>query len=205
MLEMMKIHQLISDFESTASGKNHYFIDLHTTSAPSVPFAVIDTNPECLHLAHQFPLPVVVNFNEYIKGTMLNYHDKRGFYGLVFEAGQHEDPMSITKHEAIIWLALAEINALQKEDVPGYAAKYALLNGFSDDPHKQFRIIFRQPISQSDTFEMNPGFVNFQKVQAGEVLGTLNGKPMICPRDGRMFMPLYQSKGEDGYYVVERV
>jgi succinylglutamate desuccinylase len=205
ILEMIKIDQLISDFENTAGGKDHYFIDLHTTSAPTVPFAVIDTNPECLRLANQFPLPVIINFNEYIKGTMLNYQDKRGFYGLVFEAGQHEDPLSIDKHEAIIWLTLAETKALTEKDIPGYASKYALLNGLSDDPHKQFKIIFRQQISAEDDFKLNPGFVNFQEVQKGEVLGALNGEPMLCPADGRMFMPLYQSKGEDGYYLVERV
>ena len=205
ILEMMKIHQLVSDFENTAGGKDHYFIDLHTTSAPTLPFAVIDTNPECLRLANQFPLPVIVNFNEYIKGTMLNYQDKRGFYGLVFEAGQHEDPLSIDKHEAIIWLTLAETKALDAEAIPGYASKYALLNGLSDDPHKQFKIIFRQQISAEDDFKLNPGFVNFQDVKKGEVLGSLNGKPMLCPADGRMFMPLYQSKGEDGYYLVERI
>jgi succinylglutamate desuccinylase len=113
--------------------------------------------------------------------------------------------MSVAKHEAIIWLTLAETGALKPEQIPGYNAKFALLNGLSDDPHKQFKIIFRQGITEGDSFELIPGFVNFQWVQKGDVLGTLNGQPLICPADGRIFMPLYQSKGEDGYFLVERV
>jgi len=205
VLEMIKIHELISNFENIAGGKEHYFIDLHTTSAPSVPFAVVDKDTESLRVALKFPLPVITNLNEFLKGTMLNYHDKRGFCGLVFEAGQHYDPMSVAKHEAIIWLTLAETGALKPEQIPGYNAKFALLNGLSDDPHKKFKIIFRQGIAEGDSFELIPGFVNFQWVQQGDVLGTLNGQPLVCPADGRIFMPLYQSKGEDGYFLVERV
>ena len=205
VLEMIRIDALISSFENRASGKEHYFIDLHTTSAPSVPFAVVDRKQHCIDVALQFPIPVIINLNEYIKGTMLNYLDKRNFHGLVFEAGQHDDPLSITKHEAIIWLALLETGAIAKQDIPDYKAKFALLNGLSDDPHKRFEIVFRQGIAEGDVLEMKPGFVNFQEVMQGEEMGTLNGETLYAPQDGRIFMPLYQSRGTDGYFLVERL
>ena len=205
VLEMIKIDELITEFENMTSGKDHYFIDLHTTSAPSVPFAVVDRKQHCIDVALQFPLPVIINLNEYIKGTMLNYLDKRNFHGLVFEAGQHDDPLSIIKHEAIIWLVLLETGAILKDDIPDYQAKFALLNGLSDDPHKLFQIIHRQGVEEGEVFEMKPGFVNFQEVRKGDVMGELNGKIIYCPKDGRIFMPLYQSRGTDGYFLVERI
>ncbi len=205
VLEMIKIDRLITNFENTASGKEHYFIDLHTTSAPSVPFAVVDRTQHCIDVALQFPLPVIINLNEYIKGTMLNYLDKRGFHGLVFEAGQHDEDMSVTKHEAIIWMVLAETGALEKDEVPDYEAKFELLNGLSDDPHKLFQIIHRQGVEEGEQFKMKPGFVNFQNIHEGQELGKLNGRILRAPSDGRIFMPLYQSKGTDGFFIVERV
>ena len=205
VLEMMKIDELISDFENKASGKEHYFIDLHTTSAPSVPFAVVDRSQHCIDIALKFPLPVVVNLNEYIKGTMLNYFDKQNFHGLVFEAGQHDDPMSITKHEAIIWLVLVQTGALKKEDVPDYDAHFELLNGLSDDPHKLFEIVHREGVEEGDTFEMRKGFVNFQPVKEHAEMGIKNGKRLRSPKKGRVFMPLYQSRGTDGYFLVKRL
>jgi predicted deacylase len=205
VLEMIAINGLIQEFQNMASGKEHYFIDLHTTSAPSVPFAVVDRKPHCIEIALKFPLPVIVNLNEYIKGTMLNYLDKRGFQGLVFEAGQHDDLMSITKHEAIIWLMLVQSGALEKEAVPDYNAKFELLNGLSDDPHKLFEIIHREDVNETDVFEMKPGFVNFQAIEKGEFLGTKNGKEIRAKHSGRIFMPLYQSKGTDGFFIVHRI
>lgn len=205
VVEMIAINELMQDFQNMASGKTHYFIDLHTTSAPSVPFAVVDRKARCINMALKFPIPVIVNLNEYLKGTMLNYLDKNGFQGLVFEAGQHENPFSITKHEAIIWLVLTESGALKKEQVPGYNAKFELLNGLSDDPHKLFEITHREAINEGDVFEMKPGFVNFQSIEKGEFLGMKNGIEMRAPQSGRIFMPLYQSKGTDGYFIVQRI
>jgi succinylglutamate desuccinylase len=205
VLEMIAINELIHDFQNMASGKEHYFIDLHTTSAPSVPFAVVDRNPQCIEMALRFPLPVIVNLNEHIKGTMLNYLDKREFQGLVFEAGQHEDLMSIVKHEAIIWMSLVESGALEKKYEPDYNAQFELLNGLSDDPHKLFEIVHREGINDNDVFEMKPGFVNFQAIEKGEHLGWKNDQKIISQHTGRIFMPLYQSKGTDGFFIVKRI
>lgn len=205
VLEMIKIDELIKVFENMTTGKDHYVIDLHTTSAPSVPFAVVNNKAQSLEVALQFPLPVITNLNEFIEGTMLNYLDKHDFHGLVFEAGQHNDPFSIAKHEAIIWLSLLQTGAIQQADIPDYNAKFAMLNGLSDDPHKQFKIIYRQGLNPEDDFEMKRGFVNFQPVKKGEELGILNGKMLLSPHQGRIFMPLYQSRGTDAFFLVKRV
>jgi succinylglutamate desuccinylase len=205
ILEMMKIDELISDFENTASGKEHYFIDLHTTSAPSIPFAFADKNDKMLESVMNFPLPVIINVNEYLFGTMLNYFENRNFHGIIFESGQHDEFMSVKKHEALIWMALVNTKALKKSDVPNFNAHFQLINGLSDDPHKKFEITHHLKLKSDDKFEMIAGFVNFQKIEKGELLAKLNGKYIRAPQDGRIFMPLYQSRGEDAFFIVKRI
>lgn len=205
ILEMMKIDELINTFENTASGKDHFFIDLHTTSAPSIPFAFADQHDPYLNSVLKFPLPTIINVSEYLQGTMLNYFERRNFHGIIFESGQHDDLMSVKKHEALIWLALVSTSALKRDEVPNYNYHFQLINGLSDHPNKQFRIIHHQKLVKTDRFKMQPDFVNFQPVQKGELLATLNGEALHSPSDGRIFMPLYQSIGEDAFFIVERV
>lgn len=205
IIEMIKIDELISDFENTASGKDHFFIDLHTTSAPSIPFAFADKNDELLNSVMHFPLPVIINVNDFLHGTMLNYFESRNFHGIIFESGQHDDFMSVNKHEALIWMALVNTMALKKEDVPNYNGHYELINGLSDESHKRFKITHHLKLTSDDVFKMQPGFVNFQKITEGELLAHLNKKPIRAPHDGRIFMPLYQDEGEDAFFIVKRV
>lgn len=205
LIEMTEIHKLLVEFSKNVDEQHQFFIDLHTTSAPSVPFAIVDKHPEQIDAARHFPVPVVINFNDFIEGTMLNYLEKNNFLSLVFEAGQHNDPYSITKHEAIIWLAMVKTGAIRKEQVPNYASKFALLNGLSEHPHKRFKIVYRCALSESDDFAMLPGFVNFQRVKKGEHVANLNGKPVFINQDSLIFMPLYQSKGNDGFFLVTRI
>ncbi len=205
ILEMVNIDALINDFIKTASGIEPYFIDLHTTSAPSIPFAIADQKDHRLNIAHKFPMPVIVNANDYIQGTLLNYFETRSFHGLIFEAGQHFDLMSVKKHEAIIWLTLVECGVLHKNDVPLYNAHYQLLNGISNETSQCFKIVYRQALKPTDIFLMQEGYVNFQQIEKGEFIARLNGKKIFAPYPGRIFMPLYQSRGEDGFFIIKLV
>jgi hypothetical protein len=204
-IEMEAIHRIITAFEEQNSGKEHFFIDLHTTSAPTVPFAVVDRNPRCIEMAQQYPLPVIINLNEFIKGTVLNYLDKKGFQGLVFEAGIHHEAASVDKHEAIIWLSLVETGLLPKTKVPNYQAHYDSLRGLSDNPHKLFKLVYREAVREGREVFLKTGLVNFQKVSKGEFLGEIGGYRVEAPMNGRIFMPLYQSRGQDAFFIVQRL
>lgn len=204
-IEMTEINRLLNDFTEGVRSKKHYFIDLHTTSAPSVPFAIVDKKREQIDAARHFPIPVVINFNDFISGTMLNYLEHQNFLGLVFEAGQHSDPASVARHEALIWLALYKTGAITKEEVPNYSSKFTLLSGLTDYPHKRFKIIYRYALHPGDRFEMMPNYVNFQRVKKGELVANHNHKPVFIQQDALIFMPLYQSKGNDGYFLVQRI
>ena len=52
---------------------------------------------------------------------------------------------------------------------------------------------------------MRPGFKNFEPIKKNEYLATSEGQEIMSPRGGRIFMPLYQELGEDGFFILTRV
>ena len=54
-----------------------------------------------------------------------------------------------------------------------------------------------------DQFEMLPGYKNFDAITKGQELAKDKNGPVLSPFGGRILMPLYQPKGEEGFYIVE--
>ena len=52
---------------------------------------------------------------------------------------------------------------------------------------------------------MKEGYENFQKIEKGELLAEQNGEKVYSEWDAYIFMPLYQSQGNDGFFVVQDV
>ena len=52
---------------------------------------------------------------------------------------------------------------------------------------------------------MNPGYSNFQKIKEGEVLAKDKHGEIVSHTDGMILMPLYQKKGEDGFFIIREV
>ncbi|MEN8250413.1 MAG: succinylglutamate desuccinylase/aspartoacylase family protein [Bacteroidota bacterium] len=204
ILEMIEIDDLLKKFICCLEGEDRFFIDLHTTSAPSVPFAAIDKQPLSYSLALKLPIPFVSNLDDFIKGTLMYYLDHIKFRALVFEAGMHDDPASIQKQEALIWLVLGLAGAIEKENIPNYEGCFTLLQGLSEHPHKVFNILYRHNVEDNSKFQMIPGFINFQLVEEGSALAIHNDKEVVAPYSGNIFMPLYQNQGGDGFFIIER-
>ena len=203
-LEMIEIDELLQEFLDSLNGQDRFFVDLHTTSSPSIPFAAIDKLPQSYKFALQLPIPFVSNLDDFLKGTLMHYLDHIKFKAIVFEAGMHDDPASVQKHEAMIWLVLGMSGAIDKY-IPNYEGCFTLLQGLSEHPHKVFNILYRHNVEDNTKFEMLPGFINFQAVEEGMVLATENGQPVVAPNSGNIFMPLYQDQGADGFFIIERV
>ena len=51
---------------------------------------------------------------------------------------------------------------------------------------------------------MSPGFSNFSSIAKGQVIATSNNEQIKSRKASTIFMPLYQSKGSDGYFLVQR-
>ncbi|SDE88568.1 hypothetical protein SAMN05421636_108182 [Pricia antarctica] len=70
---------------------------------------------------------------------------------------------------------------------------------------RTFEIIHRQSLEEYDQFGMQPGYNNFQSIKKGEFSAIQNGANIRSVWDAFIFMPLYQSQGNDGFFVVEEV
>ena len=68
-----------------------------------------------------------------------------------------------------------------------------------------FEVTYRHSIQDSDQFLMRPGYSSFQDIQKNEILGQdINGLVKSQYSD-KIFMPLYQAKGADGFFLIRKI
>jgi succinylglutamate desuccinylase len=73
------------------------------------------------------------------------------------------------------------------------------------DPTSSLELFYRHAVLPEDNFQMLPGFKNFDPVKQGQQLGVDKSGPVYSPDDGRVFLPLYQPEGEDGFFLVRDI
>jgi len=201
--EMLEIIDIINDYRKEGFSEI-YFIDCHTTSSSSLPYISVQDIGKNDIWAQQFPIHIIRGFSDIVTGTIDGYFSHQGMTGFAVEAGQHDDKDSEVYHEGCIWIALREVCALNFYELSNVPA--AALKTINDTPtQKIFEIVRRFGLKDNDDFVMKPGFENFQPIKKGEILATLNGETIKSTRDAYVFMPLYQSQGNDGFFVVEPV
>jgi len=196
---------LMQEFESAQhSGITElYFLELHTTSSSSQPYISVNRDSGSYAFAKKFPLYIVKGIEDYIPGHVDYYLNHKGHKGCTIEAGQHDAATSIANHEAAIWLALVFLGCMEQDDVPDFAACYEQLKSYSTGSSASFEVIYRYEIGDGEYFKMNSGYVNFQTISKGEILARSDGRNIVSEWDGRIFMPLYQTEGKDGFFVIK--
>lgn len=202
--EMWEIIDILNQYPEEDFTKR-YFLDCHTTSSPSLPYISVQVVNDNDEWAHKFPTYIIRGFSDIITGDIDHYLSRIGITGFVFEAGQHEDEKSVENHEGIIWLALKEacnLDLTKIETYPECVNRFAEKNA---PEQKTFELIHRHGLEDSDIFEMEPGYENFQEIKKGELLAKQNGNEVRSRWNARIFMPLYQSQGNDGFFVIEEV
>ncbi len=202
--EMFEIIDVLEKFPEKDFTKR-YFLDCHTTSAATVPFISVQEVNDNDSWAHKFPTYIIRGFSDIVYGCIDHYLSRIGITGFVFEAGQHEDPTSVENHEGVIWLALKEACNLDLNQISCYPEcvdRFVKKNALDQ---KTFEIIYRHGLEDSDEFKMEPGFENFQKIEKDQLLAIQNGKEVRSKWNAYIFMPLYQSQGNDGFFVVQDV
>lgn len=202
--EMWEIIDVLNQFPKEDFTKR-YFLDCHTTSSSSLPYVSVQVVNDNDSWAHNFPTYIVRGFSDIITGDIDHYLSRTGMTGFVFEAGQHEDKASTENHEGVIWLALKEACGLDLEKIETYPE---CVNNFAEKnapKQKTFELKYRHGLKDSDTFEMEPGYKNFQEIEKGELLAKQNGEPVKSEWNARIFMPLYQAQGNDGFFIIEEV
>ncbi len=180
-------------------------IDLHTTSAEGPPFLTLADTIRNRAFARSIGLPLVLGIEEQIDGALLEVITAAGPVTLGIEAGQHDDPVSVDHHERAVWMALIAGGHISEDDVPDAGSMRAALRKASGNLPKVFAVRYRKPVTDGDGFSMRPGYLNFQTISAGEVVGHDRDGPVAAPEGGRIFLPLYQDQGDDGFFIVRDV
>jgi succinylglutamate desuccinylase len=180
-----------------------FLLDLHSTSGVGPPFTIVgDTVPD-RKLALDLCVPTIVGLKENIAGTLLEHISHRGHLAVVLEGGQNEAPTTVEHHEAAVWLMLAAAGMWQAPSAERERHR-ATLAGAARGLPSAVRIRLRYAIDEGETFKMEPGFKNFDRVARGQLLarsGDSGEHEIRAPIDSILLMPRYQGQGEDGFFL----
>jgi len=197
--ELREVMQLIRQRQH--SGRDNFFLDLHTTSSESIPYISVPIDAGSVQWAGQFPVHTVMGGGDKLTGVSDRYLIDQGFRGFTFEAGEHRSLASVELQEATIWMALEQAGCIA--EAPPHAE--AKLRRTQIDGHRYFEFEYVHYIRPESGFRMKPGYVNFQGVHKGELLAWEHEKPILSRWDARLFLPLYQKQGDDGFSIIREV
>ncbi|MGA8852723.1 MAG: succinylglutamate desuccinylase/aspartoacylase family protein [Christiangramia sp.] len=191
------LNEIIKEHKSSL-----YFIDLHTTSSDTLPFITINDSLINRRFSKLFPVPVILGIEEYLEGPLLSYINKLGYVSLGFESGQHISKEAVVNARAFIKLAMYYSGVLDCSDIE---KEYNTLQKSAEGNSKIYEIIYRYNILKNEHFKMKPGFSSFELQEKGTLLATSDDKDIYLSKKATLFMPLYQKKGEDGYYLIRKI
>ena len=203
--ELLEQRGLVSALHEAASRARGdvYVFDLHTTSADSAPFAMAGDAPRARELCTKLPIPLVNGLDRHIDGSMTDYFNHLSWPSIVIEGGRHAAASSVGAIEDVVWTLLEALGMLEAENAPGRSNRSARLARRSAGLPREMEVQYRHSVSSGDHFQMGPGFENFDRIRAGQELGMDRTGLVAAPQSGRLFLPLYQRLGDDGFFIVE--
>jgi succinylglutamate desuccinylase len=202
--EQLELLGVLRDVISRVEGEV-YFLDLHTSSAAGAPFLTVGDTLRNRKFARRFPLPLILGLEEQVDGALLEYLNGFGIATMGVEGGQHGSKGAVDCLEALLWLVLLAIGLIDKAAVPDLARQRQTLIDASRGIPRVVEVRRRHAITPAEKFRMEPGYRNFQPIQEGETLARDATGPIHATEDGLILLPLYQGKGEDGFFVAREV
>ena len=179
-------------------------LDLHTTSAHGGIFSLTTDDDFSIKMAKELHAPVIKGMLKGISDSSIHFFHGQNLgiptTAIGFECGQHLDPNAINIGVAAIINCMRTINCVNSKDVENFHDE--MLIDFSKELPKVNKIIYKYAIKDRSQFSMIPGFKSFDKVAEGQPLAYDGGELITCPKDARILMPLYQKKGNDGYFLI---
>jgi predicted deacylase len=182
------------------------FLDLHTTSAESLPFLLIGDTLRNRELVQKLRLPVILGVEEQLDGPFMSYLNALGHIAIGFEAGQHKAASSVKNHKCLIWTLLAAAGCLENDALAEIASSRKWLETQVEAGKEGFyEVRLRHGLNPDDEFKMRKGYLNFQAIEKGEWLASDRNGQVLAEESGNIFMPLYQSQGDDGYFIIRHI
>jgi succinylglutamate desuccinylase len=205
--EMREIIDAVHHYVRHYKPKKLVVLDLHTTSSEGGIFCITSEEKASEKIALGMYAPVVRGILKGIQGSTIHYFNTENIgvntSTVVFEGGQHENPMSIKYAISGIINCLRSIGCVQPVDVE--ARHDNLLKDRSVGFPKMTKLIYKHGIKPKDDFKMKAGYVSFQKVSKGEAIATDCKGDVLCPYNGLILMPLYQKQGQEGFFLVKEL
>ena len=182
-------------------------MDLHTTTASGGIFSIATDEEESCRIAQELHAPVILGMLRNLNGTTLHYFTNENFSidttAVCFESGQHEELDSVKNAVSAIINCLRSIGCLNAHDVENKHDE--LLIRMSSNLPKVAEMLYCHPVEEEDQFVMHPGYLNFQTIEKGELLAKDKKGEIRSKEDGLILMPLYQTIGEDGFFLIRTV
>lgn len=198
-LEQLELLELIEP--ALADARTVFTLDLHTTSATGFPFSIVAGSPGSSELALGMALPSLRGILERVDGLLAEYLGRRGCIALAVEGGQNEDARSIERLQSVLTVALAFTGVVEESQLPDLAQHHERLQASSVGLPRVIEIHQRHALGPDDDFRMEPGFANLQRVRAGTLLARDRHGEIRAEQDGWLIFPLYQSQGDDGFFL----
>ncbi|MBD3165837.1 hypothetical protein GF324_04520 [bacterium] len=197
--EMLELLGVLNYALDEASGEP-FLMDLHTSSAPSLPFVIGGQGKQFQAIQDELNAPSVHDPKGYFQGSLFSFAERHGLSAMAFEAGRHDDEASACIHEIAVWTVLRALDMVEPtEKYPATMPESAIPADMSIP--REIELFHRHGVRPEESFVMKPGFRNFDRVERGQVIAQDNHGYIHSPDNGFVFLPLYQQSGEDGFYV----
>jgi len=193
------IHTIIDAFKP----ERMFFLDLHNTSSPKGTFAVSFSHNIQNKLNKNLKVPIIMGMEKALEGTLVEYIESIGYHGIAFEGGDLNAGTAGQILESGLWIILNTMGFIDSTNIPKYSAHRSFLNGLVSGFPLMNEVTYVHKIDGTENFKMNPGFMNFQNIKKGDLLANDNKGKVIAPCSGVLLMPLYQNKGQEGFYIIE--
>lgn len=206
--EAAEFVDLIEEYEkaSNSATSGVYYLDLKTSENIRKPYVCSSKNPDSLDFAKQIPLPHIRGMEDYVTDHMGFYLNAKSYVGCTLFVGSNADYNAAQTHEAAIWLALVNSGCVKKSDVPNFSdLQRKLESACSKEEARAFEVVYKYCIQEDEFFRMLPGFEDFQKIKKGQELATSDGGSVLSQWDGSIFMPLYHTQCQDGFFVLKEI
>ncbi len=202
---VVELNKIIEQYANAEGYTQKVIIDLHTTSSDNGNFIVVPEDEGFHPVIKALHLPVVIDLDKYLEGTLLSYFHKKGFVSFAFEGGLMGTLDARELHKSGVWEVLDAAGSISHHDHHELDYYENKLLAYAQGLPSVVKAFHRHWVEPDDGFVMNPGYSNFQKVAKGEVLAVDKHGDIAAPDGGLIFMPLYQKEGNDGFFIVNEV
>jgi succinylglutamate desuccinylase len=201
-LEIKRLLPILSDIKNK-SDQPIFLVDLHTFSADGYMFTITSTDPRQRELLSNLHVPMVFGIGKSLRGTALRYYQKQGFISFGLEGGQHQDELTPYNITSALILLLKTLDCIEQQYVSEIKQYERDLKSQTSHLPVETELVYQHMIEPGDDFRMRPGYQNFQPVKKGEWLANDRDGKIVARCDGYILMPLYQSQGDDGFFIIQ--